>query len=505
MPESSTDGPDPKPDAGSANPDGGVGALWRDPSLSSLGSLRQLVRGKAHTVPPSISVRETLLKLDADRIDAIVVVDEASRVALGIVTLRDVLRRIAIEAGELDAPIAGVMTGAPISVLADATVHQASVLMVRRGVGHLVLTEADGSYFGVVSQADLAALPGARAAALVAAILAASDMKTLISLAGDIRSFARQMLAERVGADALCQRLSALNDLLTLQVIELTVSRFELPYVQWCWLVFGSEGRLEQTLATDQDNGLVFAAESEGEAIRLRADFLPFACAVNEALDACGFPLCKGNIMASNPQWCLSLDEWKAAFGNWMATREPVSLLNSSIFFDFRLLYGQESLAGELREWLLSRSPSYPSFLRALVENTMNWEPPLNWWQGFRYDGNKAHPHTIDLKMHGSRPFVDAARIYALAHGVPHTNTAERMRMAAPSLGIPAHELAALLDAFHHIQRLRFENQVKSGAKQAPNRVNPDRLHELDRLILKESLKQARNLQQRLARDFAVL
>jgi CBS domain-containing protein len=480
------------------------GALRRDSPLSPFATLRQLVQGRSATVPPSASVRETVLKIDAEGIDAVVVVDEASRVALGIVTLRDVLRRITIEAGELDAPIAGVMTGAPICVLADATAHQASVIMVGRGVRHLVLTEADGRYFGVVSQDDLYAVPGARATELVAGILAARDMETLVSLAAGIRSFATQMLAERVGADALCQRISALNDLLTLQVIELTASRFELPYVQWCWLVFGSEGRLEQTLATDQDNGLVFAAQSEEEAVALRTAFLPFARAVNEALDACGFPLCKGNIMASNPQWCLSLNEWKTAFGNWLGNGVPQALLNSTIFFDFRPLYGQESLAGELREWLLLRSASSPIFLRALVENTMNWESPLNWWQGFRYDDNKDHPHTIDLKMHGSRPFVDAARIYALAHGIPHTNTAERLRAAAPKLGIQPHELAALLDAFHHIQRLRLGNQVTEGAKEAPNRIDPDRLHELDRLILKESLKQVRSLQQRLARDYSV-
>ncbi len=480
------------------------GALRRDSPLSPFATLRQLVQGGSATMPPSASVRETVLKIDAEGIDAVVVVDEASRVALGIITLRDVLRRITIEAGELDAPIAGVMTGAPICVLADATAHQASVIMVRRGVRHLVLTEADGSYFGVVSQADLYALPSARATELVADILAARDMETLVSLAAGIRSFATQMLAERVGADALCQRISALNDLLTLQVIELTAGRFELPYVPWCWLVFGSEGRLEQTLATDQDNGLVFAAQSEEEAVILRAAFLPFARAVNEALDACGFPLCKGEIMAGNAQWCLSLAEWKTAFGNWLAKSEPQALLNSTIFFDFRPLYGQESLAGELREWLLARSASYPIFLRALVENTMNWESPLNWWQGFRYDDNKDYPHTIDLKAHGSRPFVDAARIYALAHGVPHTNTAERLRAAAPKLGIQPHELAALLDAFYHIQRLRLENQVAAVAEEAPNRVDPDRLHELDRLILKESLKQARSLQQRLARDYSV-
>jgi CBS domain-containing protein len=276
-------------------------------------ALRHLVRGRPLTVGPAATVRETLLLLDRMRADAVVVVDEGSRMPLGIITLQDVVRRIAIETCDLQAPIAAVMTGGLITIPADSTAHQASVVMVRRSVRHLVLTEADGSYFNLVSQTDLYTLPGAQSSDLVRSILAARDLSTLVALAGEIRAFIARLVAERISADALCHRLSSLNDLLTLQVIELVAGQFELPYVQWCWLVFGSEGRLEQTLATDQDNGLIFVAESDAEAASLRQAFLPFARAVNEALDACGFPLCKGNIMASNAQWCLSSDEWRVS------------------------------------------------------------------------------------------------------------------------------------------------------------------------------------------------
>ncbi len=471
-------------------------------SLSPFAALQCLPRDAALAVPPSASVRATLARLDAAMADAIAVCDPASGVPLGIVTLRDVLRRIALAAADLDAPVAGMMTAAPICLPTSATLHQASVLMVRRGVRHLVLTDGDGRYAGIVSQADLYQPPGARASALVAAIRAAPDVPALAAVAAEIRAFAGVLLAGRVGAQTICQRISALNDLLTLQLVERVAEGFELPYVPWCWLVFGSEGRLEQTLATDQDNGIVFQAASAAEADTLRAAFLPFARAVNAALDTCGFPLCKGGIMAGNPAWCLSLDEWRGAFAGWLASAEPQAVLNSTIFFDFRPLYGQEALAEELRAWLLARAPEHPIFLRALADSTMNWESPLNWWQGFRYDDDKAHPHTIDLKRHGARPFVDAARIYALAHGVPGTNTVERLSAAAAPAGLQAHELAALIDAFQHIQRLRLERQTGGGDAEAANRVDPDRLHELDRLILKESLKQARGLQQRLARAY---
>lgn len=104
---------------------------------------------------------------------------------------------------------------------------------------------------------------------------------------------------------------------------------------------------MEQTLTTDQDNGLVFSAADDGEARDLRELFLPFTRAVNQALAECGFPLCDGEVMAGNPRWCLSIAEWQTNFGAWVRTPEPEALLNAAIFFDFRALAGDAALARE--------------------------------------------------------------------------------------------------------------------------------------------------------------
>jgi len=163
-------------------------------------ALRHLVRGRPLTVGPAATVRETLLLLDRMRADAVVVVDEGSRMPLGIITLQDVVRRIAIETCDLQAPIAAVMTGGLITIPADSTAHQASVVMVRRSVRHLVLTEADGRYFNLVSQTDLYTLPGAQSSDLVRSILAARDLPTLVALAGEIRAFIARLVAVPSGS-----------------------------------------------------------------------------------------------------------------------------------------------------------------------------------------------------------------------------------------------------------------------------------------------------------------
>lgn len=466
--------------------------------------LRNLALAPPIQVAPERSVREVLGAIDAWDAEAAVVVDDASGLPLGIVTLRDAMRAIVSDECDLAGPVAGLMTGGMVSLSADATVHQATLLMFRRGMRHLVLTDPDGRLFNVVSQADLYGMQSADSANLINAILSTRSIAELATQSDAVRRFATRRLASGDGPELLCEWISALNDLIAMQVIDLVEGEFELPYVPWCWMVFGSEGRLEQTLVTDQDNGIVFAADSAAEAAELRLKFLPFARAVNVALDACGFPLCSGDIMAGNPAWCLSLDEWKQCFDDWIAVPKPMALLNATIFFDFRPLYGHEELVTKLQSWLLRRTGGNTAFLRAMASVALEQRPPLAWWRDFRLDGGKKHPRTLDLKLRGIRLFVDAARVLALDHGVVSTNTVERLRGLRKSMGmrLPPAEVEAMAAAFYQMQRLRLQNQVGGEFPDAANRLNPDRLHKFDRQILKEALRQAQTLQLRLQLDY---
>ena len=151
-----------------------------------------------------------------------------------------------------------------------------------------------------------------------------------------------------------------------------------MPKGSWCWLALGSEGRHEQSLVSDQDNGLVFSATDRHEADALREIFLPFAQDVNRRLADCGFPLCSGGIMAGNPAWCLSLDEWRQRFYEWVRRPEPEALLNASIFFDLFPLCGDRDLGEELRSLLLSLTADTPAFLHLMAVNALQVDVPLN-------------------------------------------------------------------------------------------------------------------------------
>lgn len=352
---------------------------------------------------------------------------------------------------------------------------------------------------------DSVIIPQAEAVACCASgIAGAADVSTLAAQAATARELAAALHDEECGAALVTKVLSRLNDAITVRVLHLVERRFRLPPARWCWLGLGSEGRLEQTLATDQDNGLIFSAADDGEANQLRELFLPFARAANQALAECGFPLCDGEVMASNPRWCLSRSEWLENFGAWVRTPDPDALLNAAIFFDFRPLSGDRTLAVEMRRSLSDLTRGNEIFLRMMTVNALAASPPLGRLRDFVTEAESGGE--IELKKFGSRIFVDSARILALGAGIDATGTAPRLRRAALEGVMSSSDAAAAAHAFHALQGLRLSVQVRGKMEgRAPsNSVDPESVNEFDRRLLLEALRQARSLQQKLKVRFHI-
>lgn len=456
------------------------------------GGLTALLRRAPVHVLPEASIRDALKRMDAERVGAVVIADQALR-PLGVMTLRDMIERVVLPSIDLDVPVVGVMTGGVVALPGDASPHLARLMLARHGLRHLVVTDGAGRLVGVLSRSDLYASRFAGSDDLVEAIQSARGVDSLAQAAARVREAATAMVELGEGSGAVGEWIAMLNDLVVQAAIDLAEAEIDIPLVPWCWLAFGSEGRLEQTLATDQDNGLIFACSADDDPEALRKGFLPFARRVNELLDACGFPLCKGEVMAGNPRWCLSLGEWRACFAGWMRSGTADDLLNATIFFDFRPLAGDWQLAAALQRWLLGLAADTPLFLRFMATNALRGGPPLGVIRDFSVDRETG---LIDLKRDGSRLFVDAARIYALALGIGETATVSRLQAAGEALKWPRREVRALLDAFGFIQQLRLASPREPGG--AANQIAPASLSELERAFLKESFRQARRLQQKL-------
>ncbi|MBR0565014.1 CBS domain-containing protein [Azoarcus sp. L1K30] len=461
--------------------------------------LAQLIKREPIFVGPDCSARMALEKMAESGIGCMVIADDAQR-PLGILTQSDLLRRLLLPGVDLSLPISEVMTANPHQLPCSASAYDAALEMATHAIRHLLVVDSDGQLQGVVSERDLFSLQRISLRQIRAGIESAADIESLRRASQDIRQLALNLIAQGIGAEQLTQFISALNDALTRRIIGLALEHHELYGIDFAWVAFGSEGRHEQTLSTDQDNGIIWTCPELQDAQPLRLRLITFAREVNDNLAACGFPLCKGNIMASNPDLCLTLDEWRGRFGSWIREPDPQALLNASIFFDFRVLYGNERLGDHLRAWLNKSAKSNSAFQRMMASNALQVAPPLGRIRDFVVDDDG----TVDLKKSGARLFVDVARILALRTGVESSSTVQRLRRAATKMGVPNEEVAAIIDGFHFIQLLRLRSQHLDTEHDDANdnKVNPETLNELDRRILKEAFRQARKLQLRLKLDY---
>lgn len=467
-------------------------------------SLASIIRNTPLACPPDTSLRKALQMMSDAHVGSMIVTDAAQR-PIGIFTLRDLLVRVALADFSIELPIKQVMSTQPLTLPPEAMAYEAAMLMAKESMRHVLVTKTDGTLHGIVSERDLFSLQRVGLRQLSNSLKQANDIATLISLSKDIRELTHNMMAQGVAAEQITQLISTLNDLLTARIIELEciASDLQLPascHTGICWLALGSEGRLEQTFYTDQDNGIIFNVPSGETADSMRERLLSVARRINIALDRCGFTLCKGDIMASNPRWCLSREEWQQTFSNWIDQGSPEDLLNASIFFDFRSLYGNASFANELRAWLNKKVSSTPRFLHQMAANALRNRPPL----GMVRDFVVGQQHTLDIKLNGTTPFVDAARILSLACGSSATNTVQRLRDIALPLHISTAEIEGWIEAFYFLQTMRLLHQYEC-SKQGNamnNHINPKQLNDLDRRILKEAFRQSRKMQSRLGMEY---
>ena len=471
-------------------------------SATMVSSLASIIRRDPVSVRSSETLRNVLEKMTALHIGSVAIVDENNR-PVGIFTERDVVGRVALAGLSLDRPVADAMTPRPFSLPGSAPVFEAARAMALHRFRHVLVVDGE-RLVGVVSERDLFTLQRFSVGEIAKAIEYATDIAALSHAARSVRGLAGALLAQGMGAEQLTQLVTTLND----AVVErcLAIAAQEVPPAQtaWCWLGLGSEGRMEQTLSTDQDNAIIFSAAPDQEAA-YRAALLAFATRANAHLAACGFPLCKGDIMAKNPKWCLSEREWRHRFESWLSGASPDALMHAAIFFDFRPLSGDASLATSLRRWLNEAIPRYPIFMRLMAANGLVARPPLGLLRDFAIDHDR-YPGTIDLKQLGARPFIDAARVYALRQQASSVNTADRLREVAAAIRMPDEERDGIVDSFHFIQLLRLRSQeaIDDDSTMPPNRINPDHLSTIDQRILKEALRQARKLQTRLEMDFSL-
>ncbi|MGB0523464.1 MAG: DUF294 nucleotidyltransferase-like domain-containing protein [Flammeovirgaceae bacterium] len=444
-------------------------------------------------------------KLMSERNVGSIIISNDTQQPLGIVTDRDLRKKVIVARVPLDEKVTAIMS-APVKTIApQLTISEVLVKMIRYHVHHLVVTE-DGSsnsiIKGIVSDHDLMMAQQNHPAYLIKRLEKSNDPAEWANIRNEAESLLRKFLADEVAIPLISNLISEINDVIIRKAIELALT--ELGEIsgdlRFCWLSLGSEGREEQLLRTDQDNAIIYADElSEHH----KKHLLTLAERVNDLLMQCGFEECPANIMARNPAQCLSLSEWKERFSNWMLKPDPKALMNATIFFDFRPIWGETTLVESLRDFLKETLKSDAIFLNHLAANALSNPPPLSFFKSMVVEKNGEHKNEFDIKKRAMMPLVDAARLLSLQHGFyEEQNTLLRFKKMAKLEPKNADLFLASAQAYALFMRHRAMNGL---TKNSNGRfLELSALNKLEKQILKKSFQPISDLQQLIEVRFRV-
>jgi CBS domain-containing protein len=320
----------------------------------------------------------------------------------------------------------------------------------------------------------------------------------LIPSSGRIEEIAAMMLRGGATAVETARTVTDLNDRLVKKILGIAEAHLGTPPEGYCWIAFGSEGRKEQIIKTDQDNALVYAAPQPGSSERkATAYFSEFSRLVEDSLVRCGFPPCPAKYMASNPKWCQSLGTWKRYFGRRIFSPTLKDVVNSLIFFDLRPLYGDFSLSDSLEESLMTILDGQMVFLGYMAKIIVRTQPPRDFAGPFVVERSGDQRTEIDLKGRLLLPIVDIVRLFSLEKGIRETSTAGRIDSLRKRDRIIGKNAEGLRNAFEYAMSLRVRHQFEKRQAGSPpdDNVSADHFDAGDRRSLKEVFRLLAKLQ----------
>ncbi len=474
----------------------------RDKGRSELAATRlgDLSGREVVQVESSASVAEAAAVM-TDKSVSSLLVSRDTRV-VGILTDKDLRRRVVAPRLPYDTPVTEVMTANPTVADHDSNVAEALLIMMQMNIHHLPVIR-DHLPVGMLTLADLLRVEAEHPIYMAGDILKQSNAENIARVSKRLPELIQRMISADATSDQIGKVVTTVTDAITRRLIQLAIQRLGPPPVKFAWLALGSQGRQEQSAKSDQDNALVledrFLPEHDSY-------FEELARYVNDGLDACGYVYCPGDVMASNTRWRQPLKVWKSYFGRWIAEPEPKALMYANIFFDLRLVEGHEPLVTELKDHIAKLARKNHFFLAMMAKNAMAFQPPLGFFRQFVLDKSGKHGDSLDMKHRGVIPIVELARIYSLAGGEVRVNSRRRLKSAVKTGQITDGTGRSLEDALELIDFIRMSHQweeMKNGLPPS-NFVPPKFLSPLQRQHLKAAFNVVRTAQAALLNRFGL-
>ncbi|HIX78959.1 MAG TPA: CBS domain-containing protein [Candidatus Corynebacterium faecipullorum] len=467
--------------------------------------LRELIRTDVLTAPAATTIRDAALLMTEHGVSSLLVVEpgpESDKRLTGILTDRDLRTRVLAAQRDPSEPVGEIMTPQPLTVSADAPAMEALLHMAERGIHHLPVVK-EGALQGIVTQSDVTRLLHNDPVYLAADLSRRTSVAELNGAFNEATRLAGRFV-ERGSTPAEASSLVTLAaDAVARRLCTLAEEELGPPPVEYAFVAVGSQGRREMALASDQDSALVLAddfdAAVHGEYF---ARLSSFVC---QGLADAGQVLCPGDMMAMTAQWRMTRSQWIEAFRRWIREPQPEALLNAQIFFDFRVLYGSETLGREVHTAAVEMGRGATRLHAHLASLAARREPPLTLFRGLVVERDGDYANTLDIKKGGTAGIVQMARLFALASGSTVVDTRQRLREAAGN-AVSRQGAQELLDAFDYLRSLSFQHQARQlrEGQQPDYHIDPKGLGRMEREHLRDAFRAIKSMQNALATKYPV-
>ncbi|MCI5083068.1 MAG: DUF294 nucleotidyltransferase-like domain-containing protein [Saprospiraceae bacterium] len=471
--------------------------------------IQSLDKSKAPvTCAEDMSIEAAAKIMAQQNVGSIIVVND-DFFPLGIITDKDLRRKIATGLVDRSQNVRAIMSSPVITAPAGVTVADVQIKMIKNNIHHICLT-ADGTpdskVVGVLSEHDLLVIQANNPAVLIRSANRARTGAHLREIRDRAEELLRKYLYQEVAISFISDIMTEINDALIRRSIELALAQMEeegyhKPQQDFCWLAMGSEGREEQLLRTDQDNALIYEDVAEGDEDMVKSYYLKLSEKITHLLNECGFEYCPGDMMASNPNWCMSFSDWKAQFSTWMGAPSPKAVMMTTIFFDYRPIYGKESLATDLTAHIFEAISEQEVFLGFLAKDALKNPPPLTFFRNIMVERSGEHKNEFDIKGRAMMPLADAARVLILSKKVGQVNNTfkrfEKLAELEPK-NSELYEQAA--DAYEILMRYRALQGLKHS--DSGRYFKPSELSKMERINLRNSFQPISELQSLLNMRF---
>ena len=448
-------------------------------------------------------VQEVVSLMVKEKIGSVVIVDNGG-IPLGIVTDKDLRNKVLGHNLSTDIPVEVIMTKSPLTISSDAIAFDALHIMMKHNIHHLPIVDKTGKIQGVISSHDLMMLSTPHPIGFIREIEKQDSLEGLSYLFKQTPQVTNSLLRSGINMYHLGLLITEIHDHIVKKILELTrqslKKEIKLDFSQsLCWLVFGSEGRQEQTLITDQDNGIVYADTPFDV-----TDYSNYfgKKAVNYLLK-CGYPVCDGKIMANQPNWCQSLLQWEKTLKKWVTVEKENAIIWLTVLADLRPLWGDFSLAKKLYQILLKNIKSWRGIFRSLAQTALINAPSnfLEWFAAKRASGGR---HYLNIKLYGLAGIVNGVRLYALMEDIEDKNTWQRLNKLKNRGIINEKDAKDLIEAYDFMTRIRLQHQLRcwENGKTPNNIIDLRQLSPLEHRFLKDALKIVNRFQAVLREKF---